>query len=171
MRPLIRAATPNDIDAITQVVRAAFEHAEHRDGTEHELVGKLRADSAFMPELSLVAEVEGTVVGHILFTRAQVGDATVLALAPLSVLPAHQRQGIGRALIEAGHARARELGDGYSVVLGSEAYYPRFGYRPADEMGIRPPFDVPRENFMALRLRDDAPTVQGVLRYARAFGL
>lgn len=98
-----------------------------------------------------------------MFTRARVGADTVLALAPLSVLPEYQRQGIGTALILEGHRIARELGHGYSVVLGSDAYYPRAGYVSADTLGIRAPFDVPRENFMALRLADNAPELNGVM--------
>lgn len=74
-------------------------------------------------------------------------------------------------MISAGHDIARGLGYEYSVVLGSELYYPKHGYVPADELGIFPPFDVPRENFMAIRLRDDAEQISGVLEYAKEFGI
>ena len=80
----------------------------------------------------LVAEAEGRIVGHVLFTKAEVQGHPVLALAPLSVLPEQQRKGIGTALIKEGHRIAAELGFPYSVVLGSENYYPRSGYTPAD---------------------------------------
>lgn len=167
----IRQERRTDHDTVYQVVKTAFATAEHSDGTEHDLVVRLRHSDSFIPELSLVAEVSGDLVGHILFTRAQVAGVAVLALAPLSVLPDYQRQGVGTALLREGHRRARELGYGYCVVLGSEQYYPRVGYVPASRYGIRPPFQVPDENFMALQLREDAPDVSGILQYAEEFGL
>ncbi len=168
---IIRAEHRGEGKAIAAVVKAAFASAEHADGTECELVEILRNSGAYLPALSLVAETEGLIAGHILFTRAFVGDTAVLALAPLSVLPAYQRQGIGAALIQEGHRIAKELGYGYSVVLGSERYYPKFGYLPAHTYGILPPFDVPQENFMACKLIDTAPAVFGILQYAKEFGI
>lgn len=168
---VIRAEEARDESVIYAVVQNAFASAEHADGNEHDLVNALRKGAAYIPRLSLVAEVDGTLVGHIMFTKAEVGDTAVLALAPLSVLPEYQRQGVGTSLIRAGHRMARELGYGYSVVLGSETYYPRMGYRPADTFGIRAPFDVPRENFMACQLLDNAPAIRGTVRYAKEFGI
>lgn len=167
----IRAERPADQQAIYDVVKRAFETAAHRDGNEQDLVNALRDSDAFVPELSLVAEQGGKIVGHILFTKVQIGTQQALALAPLSVLPEYQRQGIGSALISEGHKRAALLGYSYSVVLGSETYYPRMGYVTARTWGILPPFDVPDENFMAYRLREDAPEVSGIVRYAAAFGI
>ena len=132
-------------------------------------MNQLRQDDAFLPQLSLVAEQDGALVGHILFTAAQVGNAPVLALAPLSVLPGYQKKGIGTALIREGHRIGRQLGYGYSVVLGCETYYPRLGYRPAAQFGIEAPFPVPSENFMACKLREDAPAVYGVMKYPKSF--
>lgn len=168
---VIRQEEAKDHSAVYSLVKRAFETAEQADGNEHDLVNELRKGKAYIPELSLVAETDGTVVGHIMFTKAEVGDDTVLALAPLSVLPEYQRQGVGTALIQEGHRIARELGYGYSIVLGSENYYPRTGYLPADTFGIQAPFDVPRENFMAYRLNDSAPALCGTLRYAEEFGI
>ena len=168
---IIRKEHPNESRTIVTLVKKAFERAEHADGNEHELVKALRNSDTYLPALSLVAETEGIIAGHILFTRAFVGDAAVLALAPLSVLPAYQRQGIGAALIQEGHRIAKELGYGYSVVLGNERYYPKFGYLPANTYGILPPFDVPPENFMACKLIDTAPAISGVLQYAKEFGI
>ncbi len=171
MSVVIRQEEARDHAAVYSLVKTAFATAAHTDGTEHELVRALRRSEAFIPELSLVAEVDGALAGHILFTRAWVGSAAVLALAPLSVLPQYQRQGVGAALIQSGHRAARGLGYGWSIVLGSPAYYPRFGYLPADAFGIQAPFDVPRENFMARKLSDNAPSVHGVVRYAAEFGI
>lgn len=167
----VRREEPDDREAVRFVVKRAFDGAEHADGNEAELVDALRRGDAFVPELSLVAEWDGEIAGHIMFTKAWVGEHAVLALAPLSVLPEYQGKGIGTALLQEGHRIARELGYGYSVVLGSETYYPRVGYLAADRFGILPPFDVPGENFMAYRLRDDAPVICGTLKYAKEFGI
>lgn len=95
----------------------------------------------------------------------------VLALAPLSVLPEYQRQGIGKALICEGHRIAKELGYKYSIVLGSENYYPKSGYIPAENFGIYPPFEVPTESFMAFRLSENEAEISGILKYAKEFGI
>lgn len=168
---LIRKEESKDYEMIYTVVKAAFDSAEHSDGNEHDLVNALRKGEAFIPDLSLVAETEGKVVGHIMFTKAKVGDDIVLALAPLSVLPEYQRKGIGMSLIKAGHSIADKLGFEYSVVLGSEKYYPKAGYIPADNFGIKPPFDVLRENFMACKIKEDAADICGVIKYAKEFGI
>lgn len=168
---LIREERPKDYDEIYSVVKEAFSSAEHSDGNEHELVNALRMGDAYIPELSLIAEADGKIVGHIMFTKARIGNNTVLALAPLSVLPEHQRKGIGALLIAAGHKTAKLLGYRCSVVLGSEKYYPRHGYVPADIYGIYPPFDVQRENFMACKIGEDISDIAGIVRYAKEFGL
>lgn len=167
----IRQAEARDWAAIYEVVRDAFSSAEHADGNEQDLVNALRKGEAFIPKLSLVAEENGKIIGHIMFTKAKVGTEGVLALAPLSVLPAYQRQGVGSALIRKGHEIAQRLGYNYVVVLGSEKYYPGFGYIEADTLGIKAPFDVPRENFMAYKIRDEAAAVHGVMEYAKEFGI
>ncbi|MGN0847387.1 MAG: GNAT family N-acetyltransferase [Kiritimatiellia bacterium] len=167
----IRQATPQDDDAIYDVVQNAFATAEHRDGTEQDLVVALRGSARFVPELSLVAVEDGAVVGYALFTVVRIGEAEELALAPLAVLPQHQRRGVGGRLIEAGHRVARARGFHYVVVLGSAAYYPRFGYVPAARFGIRAPFEAPSENFMAVELNAPDGDIRGVVDYAREFDL
>lgn len=168
---LIRQERPADRGQVYELIKAAFATAEHADGNEQDLVEALRLGEAFIPELSLVAEAEGGIVGHILFTKAEAGGKTVLALAPLSVRPGWQRRGVGSALMAEVHRRARELGYGYSTVLGSTEYYPRAGYIPAQELGIAAPEGIPAENLMAAKLREDAPPVKGTLVYAREFGV
>ena len=167
----IRQEQPADYEAVYRVVKEAFAGAEHSSGTEQDLVAALRKSGAFIPELSLVAEADGQIVGHILFTRAQVCGQEVLALAPLSVLPSHQRQGVGLALMERGHAAAARMGYNYAVVLGHPAYYPKAGYLPAGRYGIRAPFDVEEGAFLALRLREDAPPLDGTMAYDPTFGI
>lgn len=117
----IRKEEPKDREAVYRLVREAFASAEHTDGTEQDLVEALRQDPAFVPELSLVAEADGEPVGHILLTEAAVGGETVLALAPLSVKPAFQRQGVGTALIRAAHSTAA------APVHGTLVYPAAFG--------------------------------------------
>lgn len=167
----IRQETSADYDEVYLVVKGAFEAAEHSDGTEQDLVTALRDSSAFVPELSLVAEIDEKIVGHIMFTKAEIGGQTELVLAPLSVLPEHQKQGIGSALIQEGHKLAKDLGYRYSVVVGSEEYYPRVGYLPAEQLGIRCPFEIASENFMAIRLNEHAEPISGVVKYAPEFGI
>lgn len=166
-----RTEQPSDFDSVYQVVKSAFKTAEHSDGNEQDLVNALRKSSAFVPELSLVSEINGKIVGHIMFTKLQIGEHTALALAPLSVLPQYQRQGIGTSLIMEGHKIAQALGYSYSVVLGSEKYYPRVGYLPAETFGIQPCFEVPGENFMAYKLCEKAPIISGIVKYAEEFGI
>ena len=168
---MIRRERFEDFNEIYDVVKAAFAISECSDGKEQDLVVALRNSEAYVPELSLVAEVDGKIVGHIMFTEAEVGNRTELVLAPLAVLPEHQRQGIGTALIVEGHRIARELGYGYSVVLGSEKYYPRFGYIPAVQMGIEVPDGFSSINFMAVKLNEDAGPVEGGVKYAKEFGI
>ena len=100
---MIRRERVEDFNEVYDVVKAAFATAECSDGKEQDLVVALRNSDAYVPELSLVAEVDGKIVGHIMFTEAEVGNRTELVLAPLAVLPEHQRQGIGMALIVEGH--------------------------------------------------------------------
>lgn len=168
---LIRQEKMDDYKKVYDLILKAFETAEHRDGNEQDLVAALRESDAFIPSLSLVAEVDGEIVGHILFTKAWVGTKEVLALAPLSVRPGFQRQGIGTALIHEGHRIARRLGYPYSLVVGSESYYPRMGYVPAEQLGIQAPDGIPPINFMAKKLQRDADRLCGAVTYAKEFGI
>ena len=103
---ILRQELPKDYETVHHLIADSFATAEHSDGNEADLVAALRTGPSFVPALSRVAEVQGEIVGHILLTKAHVGSTTVLALAPLSVKPQFQRQGIGRALILDGHAVA-----------------------------------------------------------------
>ncbi|MFG6342895.1 MAG: N-acetyltransferase [Lachnospiraceae bacterium] len=167
----IRTEQQTDYESVYQVIKNAFETAEHSDGNEQDLVNALRQSSAFIPELSLVSEINEKIVGHIMFTKLQIGAHTALALAPLSVLPQYQRQGIGTSLILEGHKIAQALSYSYSVVLGSEDYYPRVGYLPAEKFGIQPCFEVPSKNFMAYKLCENTPIISGIVKYAQEFGI
>lgn len=162
----VREEREEDHAAIRRVHEAAFGQPGEAD-----LVDALRAAGDLVPELCLVAESGGDVIGHIAFSRAELDSGMeVLALAPVGVLPERQGEGAGSALNRAGLERAAATGFPLVVVLGHAGYYPRFGFEPADPLGIRAPFDVPPENWMALRLPAYRPDARGTLRYADAFG-
>jgi putative acetyltransferase len=138
----IRAEGEDDHNAVRSVVAAAFGPAVEVAG----LVDGLRASSAFIPELSLVATVDDVVVGHVLLTAGELVDELavrhrVLVLSPLSVLPQQQRRGIGAALVREALARADAAGEEMVVLQGSPAYYPRFGFRDSRTLGIQ--MDLP----------------------------
>ena len=163
-----RAETADDRDAVRAVNLAAFPSAD-----EARLVDALRADPrAWIEGLATVATApDGTVAGYALLTRCHIGDAPALALAPCAVLPANQGQGAGSAAIRAALDAARRAGENAVVVLGHARYYPRFGFTPASAAGIRAPFDVPDEVFLALALDPDKPLPAGLVRYPAAFGV
>ncbi|WP_210367280.1 N-acetyltransferase [Bacillus sp. REN3] len=168
----IRQEQSEDYKLTEQVVKTAFETAEATDGDEHNLVARLRKSDAFIPELSLVATLDEKIIGHVLLTKIKIGDqqADSLALAPVSVLPEHQGKGVGKSLISEAIKEARKLGHSSIIVLGHPDYYPKFGFRKANEWGIKAPFEVPDEVFMALELKDGAlHQVSGVVEYSRAF--
>lgn len=168
---IIRKETPKDYKEVYQLITSAFKTAQHADGNEQDLVCALRNSDAFIAELSLVAEINDEIAGHILFTKAQVGKTEVLVLAPLSVKPKFQRQGVGIALMNEGHKIAKKLGYPYSLVLGSTLYYPKVGYLPASQLGVEVPEGIPAENFMAMKLQENAKPLCGTVIYAKEFGI
>ena len=158
----IRPEAPADRAAIHAVVEAAFEQPAEAD-----LVDRLREDGATL--LSLVAESDSEILGHILFSRMHVAETPAVALAPVAVSPAHQGQGIGTALIRHGLELLRDAGERIVIVVGHAGYYPRFGFSTASAAAIESPF--PRDVFMAMELTPGAlDGVRGAVRYAEAFG-
>ena len=165
-RVLIRNEQDKDLAAVRALNIAAF-------GTtaEADLVDALRAQAR--PVVSLVAEDKGVVVGHIMFSPVALSDhpaLKIMGLAPMAVLPARQKQGIGSALVRAGLERCRSLGVGAVVVLGHPRYYPRFGFSPAKSFGIVSEYDAPDEAFMVVELQSDClQGKSGTIRYHAAF--
>lgn len=163
-----RAETGADVPAVRDIVRAAFPTPE-----EAALVHALRADpGAWIDGLSLVAvDDDDRPVGHALLTRCHIGDSPALCLAPVAVLPDHQRTGAGAAAVRAALAAAGRLGEHHVVVLGHPEYYPRFGFGRASAHGIGLTIDVPDEALMALTLDAAHPLPAGTVRYAAPFGI
>jgi predicted N-acetyltransferase YhbS len=138
------------------------------------LVEELRKTKRFVPELSLMAKYYEMTVGHILFYPVDIVDGekktVTLALAPLAVMPEHQKKGVGSKLIKVGLGKAKKLGFGSVIVLGHEKFYPKFGFQPASKWNIRAPFDVPDEAFMAIELIPGAlKDAAGTVHYPKEF--
>ena len=171
---IIRQENKNDHKEVFKVIKSAFKDAEFTDNTEQFLVDRLRKSDAFIPELSMIAEINGKIVGHILLTKLKIKNKSnvfdSLALAPVSVLPEYQGKGIGGKLIVGSHKKAKELGHKSIVLLGHENYYPRFGYEQADKYGIELPFKVPKENCMVIELIENGlKGVNGMVEYPKEF--
>jgi|HubBroStandDraft_5_1064220.scaffolds.fasta_scaffold421309_2 putative acetyltransferase len=156
-----------ELRAIRAVNEAAFGEVAEAD-----LVDKLRGDGSAL--VSLVAERESAIIGHVLFSRMWIdttpGLVPAVALAPVAVVPEHQRSGIGQRLIERGLDLLRARGERIVLVLGHPGYYPRFGFSAEKAALLEAPF--PREAFMAMELVDGALVgVQGRVVYPPPFGV
>lgn len=170
----LRQENKNDHKSVFQVIEKAFEKEEYSDHKEQFLVERLRKSDAFIPELSIVAELENKIVGHILLTKLEIKNDSrsfeSLALAPVSVLPEFQGKGIGSKLILHSHKVAKDLGYKSIILLGHQDYYPRFGYELCKKYNIEMPFDVPAENCMVIALVENGLVgVSGKVVYPPAF--
>jgi putative acetyltransferase len=164
-----REEEPDDIPLIREVAEAAF-----RGALEAAVIDSLRTAGAVV--LSMVADAGGQVVGHVLITPVTVatpqGEVQLLGLGPLSVLPDQQGQGVATLLVEAALERVRTFGHAGVVVLGSDSFYPRFGFIPAHRWGLRWEGSAHEEAFMALELSPGRLAgISGVVRYRPEFDL
>lgn len=154
MNITIRKEEENDHIQIYDVNKSAFQQEN-----EGKSIEKIRKSENFIPELSIVAELNNRIVGHILFSKIKiVGDSNYqsLFLAPMAVIPEFQKRGIGSELIKRGMDKAKELGFNSIIVLGHKEYYPKFGFQRASRWGIKCPFEVPDDVFMAIELTEKA---------------
>jgi putative acetyltransferase len=162
----IRPERPTDYADVYQVNAQAFGRTN-----EAELVDNLRP--VVQPYISLVAELEGHVVGHIFFSpvsiESQAGSQTAMGLGPMAVLPAYQHQGIGTELVQAGLETCRQRGHRLVIVLGHPGFYPRFGFIPAGSLGLRFHEPVPENTLMLLELSPGKLIEKGIVRYHREF--
>ena len=163
----IRSETEADRAAVRAVNEAAF-----ATSVEADLVEVLRDKGLQL--VSLVADVDGTIVGHILFSPVSLTTrphSNVMGLGPMAVAPQQQRKGIGSALVRGGLERCKQLGCHAVVVIGHAEYYPRFGFAPASSYAIRSEYDVPEDVFMLIELEAGALRgASGLIRYDEAFG-
>ena len=162
---VVRPETPSDRDAVRTVNEEAFGQPMEAD-----IVDALRASGNAL--VSLVAELDGRVVGQVMFTPLHIdspaGTVPSIALGPLAVLPAYQKQGVGTALSRAGIEVCRAMGYGHVFVLGHRTYYPRFGFAPARHRGVI--FQDGRDSFMVLELVQGAlDGVAGTARFCPEF--
>ncbi|MGH9833728.1 MAG: GNAT family N-acetyltransferase [Blastocatellia bacterium] len=164
---IIRTETTGDMVAIRNINEQAFGRP-----AEANLVDALRRNGKVT--LSLVAEDDGRIVGHILFSPVTIelsdDHFAGVGLAPVAVLPERQNRGIGSLLVKRGLERCREAGYQFAVVLGHPEYYPRFGFVPASRFNIKCEYDVADEVFMAMELQDGAlGNCAGVVKYQVEF--
>jgi putative acetyltransferase len=159
----IREASNSDLNDVLFVERVAFGYDK-----EAELVGELLVDSSAKPLFSLLAFNDDRVVGHILFTSAHLEKApnarSIAILAPLAVVPDAQKQGIGGKLIKKGLQLLVNSGVELVFVLGHPEYYPRYGFKPAGQLGFEAPYPIPDENADAWMVQEFRPGVIGSVR-------
>lgn len=173
---IIRREAPDDVTAISEVTAAAFRGVEHSvppgepggPPVEVDLIDRLRADDGWIPELSLVAESDGVVVGHVLGSRAIVGEVPAIGLGPLSVAPGWQRSGVGAALMHAVLGAAEALDEQLVGLLGDPAYYSRFGFVSAESVGVTAP-DAAWGAYFQVRSLSAYRGDTGAFRYAVPF--
>jgi putative acetyltransferase len=166
----LRIEEEADLPAIREVNILAFGGRE----SEANLVDALRQTHGAATPLSIVAEQEGLVIGHILFSSITIntsqGVVSAISLAPMAVRPEYQNQGIGSALVRFGLEKCRQRGERIVIVLGHPNFYPRFGFTPASRWGLQGPWPEAGEAFMVLELQPGALNgVQGMVRYPPAF--
>ena len=161
---VIRAETHNDVCAITEVTIAAFKTLEISNHTEQFIIEALRATKTLT--VSLVAEMDGRVIGHIAFSPVTISDGTPnwYGLGPVSVLPACQRQGIGKALIQEGLSRLNDMNAQGCCLVGHPEYYRKFGFKNMSGLVLE---GVPQEVFFALSFGGHTP--QGTVAFPEAF--
>jgi len=166
----IRAETSADHEAIKRVNDEAF-----RGEVEAKLVDAIRRSDRFVPELSLVAEEKGEVVGHVILSYVDLepGTRRVLQLGPIAVLPSHQGRGIGGSLVVEALRLAEEREEPFVLLEGNPRYYERFGFRRADEMGISPPVEAHGPQYFMMRpLARYDPAARGWAAYPpETFGI
>lgn len=156
-QPTIRPERPEDFDAIHDVVTQAFGRKD-----EAELVRKLRDGAGYVPDLAYVALKDETIVGHIMLSYALIGRKRVLQLAPLSVVPAEQKTGVGTDLMRRALEDADQQGEPLVLVLGHAEYYPRFGFVPARPLGIESDIQgLPDEVWMLKKLSNYDDKIRG----------
>ena len=161
---IIRKEKNTDSEAITKVTIAAFENHPISRQTEHFIINALRSAAALT--ISLIAELDGQIVGHIAFSPIAISDGTTdwYGMGPVSVLPDHQKQGIGKALINEGLSLLKDMGSQGCALVGPPEYYKKFGFRNYSEMIHE---GIPQEVFLVLPFNKKMP--KGIVTFHEAF--
>jgi putative acetyltransferase len=164
MNPTIRPEISSDAPSIHTLTAEAFRDTPHSNHTEQFIVESLRNADAL--SVSLVADDQGSIVGHVAVSPIFISDGSMgwYGLGPISVLPAAQGQGVGSLLMQEALSKLHELGAAGCVLLGDPAYYARFGFKPEPELVLP---GVPEEYFQALSFGAGVPS--GVVTYHAAF--
>lgn len=167
----IRQECNSDYDEIYKLIKTAFETAKVKDGDEQDYAARLRNSQSYIPKLSLVAEQDGKLIGHIMLTklcvRQQNGTMTEgLLAAPLSVLLEHRGKGIGMLLMKEGLRLAKKLGYKFVILVGDPAYYNRLGFEQASLYGITSENGIPDQYVLAHKIVPDALNgIQGTINF------
>ncbi len=161
---ILREETTTDIDVITEVTIAAFKNLPVSNQTEQFIINALRDANALT--LSLVAEIDGRVVGHIAFSPVIISDGTEdwYGLGPISVLPEYQKQGIGKSLVAKGLSLVKNMGGQGCALVGDPNYYKQFGFKNYPELVHE---GIPQEVFLALPFNEKVP--QGTIEFHEGF--
>ena len=161
---IIRSETASDFDAIAEITIAAFRTLEISNHTEQFIINSLRAADALT--ISLVAEIDGRVVGHIAFSPVTISDGSIgwYGLGPVSVLPEYQKQGIGKSLVNKGLSMLKELDGQGCALVGDPNYYKRFGFRNIPDLVHE---GIPQEVFLVLPFTENVP--QGIVVFHEGF--
>jgi putative acetyltransferase len=168
---IIRPEAPGDEDAIRRVHVLAFRQSPDEDPREAGLVDELRATADWIAQLSLVAVVDGDIIGHVVCTRSRLGatNEPVLGLGPIGVDPDHQRRGVGHALMQAVLGAADALDEPLVALVGDPGYYRRFGFVDSRHVDIEAPDPTWGEHFQVRTLAAYAPALRGTFAYAAPF--
>jgi putative acetyltransferase len=162
---IIRNENKSDIEAISEITIAAFRDCPYGNHTEQFIINALRDAGAL--NVSLVAEIDGKVVGHIAFSPVTISGRSCdwYGLGPISVLPERQKQGIGKSLVNEGLRLLKASGAKGCMLVGDSIYYERFGFRNIPDLILE---GVPPENFLALPFRED--NTRGIVQFHEGFG-
>ncbi len=175
MKTIIRKEQPKDYIEISEVIKSAFfRKGKDIEFNEWVLVENIRKTDYYINELSLVAEINGKILGHIMFTPLKIKNKNQafdsLALAPVSVKKEYQKQGIGKKLVISGIEKGKELGYQSIVVLGQPEYYPKFGFKPASNWKIGLTSDFNDDCLFVLELlKGSLNSVTGIIQYCPPF--
>lgn len=175
-RMIVRRERDEDVERVRAIHVAAFDRGDGVEAHEAALLDELREDAGWIPALSIVVDDgAGQVIGHVVCTRGQVFDAdgrqvdTAVGLGPIAVDPLVQREGVGSALVHASLGAADALGFPFVALLGSPAYYGRFGFVPSTDVGIEAPDPAWGAHFQVRTLHGFDPTRRGRFAYAAPF--